>query len=381
MTEFSSEDIKYMSLAIELAKKGIYSTKPNPAVGSVIVRHGEIVGQGWHQKAGQPHAERIALAEAGDKAKGATAYVTLETCSHHGKTPPCADALVAAQVARVVISMVDPNPLVAGQGIARLENAGIEVVNGLLEDQARELNVGFLYKMENNLPYVRLKMASSLDGRTAMQSGESKWITGPESRLEVHRLRAQSGALIAGIGTILADDPSMTVRMSDEQLAELNLTQEDCHPIRVILDPNLSMPLDAKMLSLPGRTILMTSRETVERNPEVVEEIHNAGIEMAAVSAEGDRLDIESVLSYLAEVEKINNVMVETGAIVAGAFIQAGFVNELHCFMAPTLMGEQAKPMFALPGVETMQDRIHFDLKSIDRFGEDVRMVFTPKTN
>lgn len=379
MSSFSEQDLHYMAQALDLAQKGLYSTKPNPAVGCIIVQNGEVVGQGWHQKAGQPHAEPIALAEAGELAKGATAYVTLEPCSHHGKTPPCANALVAAQVSRAVIAMEDPNPLVAGNGIAILENAGIEVVNGVLEDKARELNLGFLYKMENDLPYVRLKMASSLDGRTATQSGESKWITGPESRLEVHRLRARSGALIAGIGTILADDPSMTVRMSDEELAAINLTQENCHPIRVILDPNLSMPLNAKMLSLPGRTILMTSRETVDRSPEIVEEIHKAGIEMVAVSAVEDRLDIKSVLRYLAEVEQVNDVMVETGAIVAGAFIQTGLVNELHCFMAPSLMGDQAKPMFALPSVETMDDRIEFSLQSIDRFGDDVRMILVPK--
>ncbi len=379
MSQFSEKDIFYMARAIELAKNGFYSTKPNPAVGSVIVQDGEIVGEGWHQKAGQPHAERIALAEAGDQAKGATAYVTLEPCSHHGKTPPCADALVAAEVTRVVIAMVDPNPLVAGDGVARLENAGIEVEVGVLELEARELNTGFLYKMENDLPYVRLKIASSMDGRTAMESGESQWITGEESRLEVHEMRAQAGALITGIGTVLADDPSLTVRLSDEQLAEMNLTQESCHPIRVVLDPNLSMPLNAKMLSLPGRTILMTSRATAERNPEIVEELHASGIEMVAVAAEEDRLDIKSILSYLAQEEQVNDVMVESGAIVAGAFVQSGLVNEIHCFMAPIFMGQNAKPMFALEGISSMQDKLEYGIHSIDRFGDDVRMILKAK--
>lgn len=379
MTQFSEQDYRYMTQAIELAKKGLFSTKPNPAVGCVIVKDDEVIGQGWHEKAGMPHAERVALAQADGLTEGATAYVTLEPCSHFGRTPPCADGLVEARVARVVVAMQDPNPLVAGQGIERIENAGIEVQVGLLEDQAQQLNLGFIRKMEEQLPFVRIKMASSLDGRTAMQNGESQWITGPESREEVHKMRARSGAVIMGIGTVLADDPSMNVRLSGEVLAELNLTQESCNPIRVVLDPNLSMPLDAKMLKVPGRTILMTSRETVERSPEVVEEIHGAGIEMVAVAADEDRLDIKSILRYLAMEEQINDVMVETGAIVAGAFIQSGLVNELHCFMAPTLMGNEAKPMFVLPGVESMQDKLNFSLQSIDRFGEDVRMILVPK--
>lgn len=379
MTQFSEQDYRYMTQAIELAKKGLFSTKPNPAVGCVIVKDDEVIGQGWHEKAGMPHAERVALAQADGLTEGATAYVTLEPCSHFGRTPPCADGLVEARVARVVVAMQDPNPLVAGQGIERIENAGIEVQVGLLEDQAQQLNLGFIRKMEEQLPFVRIKMASSLDGRTAMQNGESQWITGPESREEVHKMRARSGAVIMGIGTVLADDPSMNVRLSDEVLAELNLTQESCNPIRVVLDPNLSMPLDAKMLKVPGRTILMTSRETVERSPEVVEEIHGAGIEMVAVAADEDRLDIKSILRYLAMEEQINDVMVETGAIVAGAFIQSGLVNELHCFMAPILMGNEAKPMFVLPGVESMQDKLNFSLQSIDRFGEDVRMILVPK--
>lgn len=379
MVAATSTDLLYMQQAIDLAKKGLYSTKPNPAVGCVIVKDGQIVGEGWHQQAGQPHAERIALAQARDGAKGATAYVTLEPCSHFGRTPPCADGLIEAQVARVVVAMQDPNPLVAGQGIERIRNAGIEVLVGVLEAEAKQVNLGFIRKMEKQLPFVRLKMASSLDGRTAMENGESHWITGEESRLEVHRMRARCGALITGIGTVLADNPSLTVRLSDEELAKLNLNQENCHPIRVVLDPNLSMPLDAKMLNLPGRTILMTSRETAERSPEIVEAIDAKGVEMVAVAAEDDRLDIESILRYLAEVEQINDVMVESGAIVAGAFIQSGLVNELHCFIAPSLMGNMAKPMFVLPGLDTMADKINLRIQSMERFGEDARIVLVPK--
>jgi len=377
--EFSSLDFQWMTRAIELAKKGLYSTKPNPAVGCVLVKNGKIVGEGWHQQAGQPHAERIALAEAGKKAKGATAYVTLEPCSHFGRTPPCADGLVQAEVAKVIVAMKDPNPLVAGQGIKRIKDAGIDVHVGLLESEAKTVNLGFMNKMENQLPFVRLKIASSMDGRTAMENGESHWITGPESRAEVHKMRARCGALITGIGTVLADDPSLNVRLSDEALAELNLTQENCHPIRVVLDPNLSMPLDAKMLSLPGKTILMTSRETVERSPEVVDLILNQNIEMVAVAADEDRLDIESILRYLATEADVNDVMVESGAIVAGAFMQSGLVNELHCFIAPSLMGDAAKPMFALPGIDSMNEKLNFTIQSMDRFGEDARIILVPK--
>ncbi|BCN93619.1 riboflavin biosynthesis protein RibD [Thiomicrorhabdus immobilis] len=379
MSATTSSDLRYMQQAIDLAKKGLYSTKPNPAVGCVLVKDGQVVGEGWHQRAGQPHAERVALAQAGVNAKGATAYVTLEPCSHFGRTPPCADGLIEAEVARVVVAMQDPNPMVAGQGIERIRNAGIEVLVGVLEAEAKQINLGFIRKMEKQLPFVRLKMASSLDGRTAMENGESHWITGEESRLEVHRMRARCGALITGIGTVLADNPSLTVRLSDEELAKLNLTQDNCHPIRVVLDPNLSMPLDAKMLGLPGRTILMTSRETAERSPEIVEAIDAKGVDMVAVAAEDDRLDIESILRYLAEVEQINDVMVESGAIVAGAFIQSGLVNELHCFIAPSLMGNMAKPMFVLPGIETMADKINLRIQSIDRFGDDARIVLALK--
>lgn len=375
-------DIFYMQKALELAEKGVYSTKPNPAVGCVLVKDGIIVGEGWHHKAGQPHAERVALANAANTAnqvQGATAYVTLEPCSHFGRTPPCADGLIEAKVARVVVAMRDPNPLVSGQGIKRIENAGIEVTVGILEEDAKAINLGFIKKMEKQLPFVRLKIASSLDGRTAMKNGESYWITGEESRKEVHKMRARSGALITGIGTVLADNPSLTVRLTDQELAELNLSQENCNPIRVVLDSNLSMPADAKMLSLPGRTILVTSKEATERSPEIVEMFHSHGVELVAVSAQDGRLDIESILRYLADVEDVNDVMVESGAIVAGAFMQSGLVNELHSFIAPSLMGDAAKPMFVLPGIESMDQKMNFNIQSIDRFGDDVRLILVPK--
>ena len=378
---FSQDDYDYMARAIALAKKGLYSTKPNPAVGCVIVNQGEVVGEGWHQRAGMPHAERVALANAGAKAKGATVYVTLEPCSHHGRTPPCADGLIEAGVVEVVMAMVDPNPLVSGQGIARLKQAGIEVKTGLMEEEARNLNKGFIHKMQSQMPYVKIKMATSLDGRTAMENGESQWITGAEARADVHKMRAQAGAVITGIGTVLADDPSLTVRLSDDELKVMNLTPENAHPLRVILDPNLSMPLDAKMLSQFGRTLVMTTKESVERSPELVEAMFAKQIEVVAVSAREDRLDVKAILKYLAEEENINDVLVESGSMVAGGFIASGYVNEIHSFIAPCLMGNKAKPMFDLPSMRFMNDKIEFQFESMMRFGEDIKLVLKPKKN
>jgi len=378
-TAFSDFDIQMMQKAIDLARKGVYSTKPNPAVGCVITQQEKIIAEGWHQKAGEPHAERVALANATESVKGATVYVTLEPCSHHGKTPPCADALVESGVARVVIAMQDPNPLVAGNGIKRLEQAGIVVDSGILSEEAAALNKGFVSAMKSNRPFIRLKVANSLDGRTAMANGESQWITGPESRNQVHLMRAQHGAIVTGVGTVLADDPSLNVRLPDDVLAELGLTAENCHPLRVVLDANLSTPLEAKMLSLPGRTLLMTSKETADQNLDLIERFYQKGAEVIAVESDGDKLDIPSVLSYLVESENIYDVMVEAGAIVAGAFIQADVVNELHVFTAPILMGEMAKPMFVLPGLVEMVDKKVFAYQSVQALGEDLYLVLTPK--
>lgn len=375
---FSELDVEMMRHAIALAEKGIYSTKPNPAVGCVITQENRIIATGWHQKAGQPHAERVALANAKESVVGATVYVTLEPCSHFGKTPPCADALVEAKVARVVVAMQDPNPEVSGNGIGRLKAAGIQVDVGLLETEAEKLNQGFIYSMTNSRPYVRLKIASSLDGRTAMSDGESQWITGEEARLEVHKMRARHGALVTGIGTVLSDDPSLNVRLDSETLSEMNLDEDSANPIRVVLDANLSMPLDAKMLSLPGRTLLMTSKQTADNNSDLVEKIYQAGGEVVAVAAEEDHLDIESVLQYLYEVEQVRDVMVEAGAIVAGAFIESGFVNEIHAFIAPSLMGDGAKPMFFLPNVKSMEDKICFEFDSVSQVGKDIHLTLKP---
>jgi len=372
----AEEDDVWMQQALALAQKGIYSTRPNPAVGCVIVRDGKRVGQGWHPKAGEPHAEVFALREAGELARGATVYVTLEPCSHFGKTPPCADALVAAGVARVVMAMQDPNPQVCGRGMARLVSAGIEVVDGVKSHEAVALNQGFIKYMQTKKPFVRLKLASSVDGRTAMASGESIWITGDAARQEVHKLRARHGAIVTGIGTVLADDPSMNVRLAESTKRELGLSDALCHPLRVILDPNLSMPLDAKMLSLPGRTLLMSSAHTVQSNQSVVDSLLAAGVEIVAVQAKEDLLDLESVLDYLSQEEQIYDVMVESGASVAGAFVEAGLVDELHWFVAPHLMGHRGKPLLVLPHIDAMQDRIQLKSKSVQQVGDDWHFVF-----
>lgn len=366
----------WMQQAIKLAQKGLFSTRPNPAVGCVIVKQGEKIAEGWHAKAGQPHAEVVALNKAGKQAQGSTVYVTLEPCSHYGKTPPCADALIAADVKQVVIAMQDPNPQVAGAGLARLRLAGIEVVVGIEEAAAKQLNLGFIKRMQTKRPLVRLKLASSVDGRTAMASGESVWITGEAAREAVHKLRARHGAIVTGIGTVLADDPSLNVRLAESVKAELGLDEALCHPIRVVLDPNLSMPLDAKMLTLPGRTLLMTTQETVENNEALIEVLMTQGAEIVAVQSESDHLDLGSVLDYLAQEEQVNDVMVESGAIVAGAFVEAGLVDELHWFVAPHLMGHQGKPLLMLPNLVTMQDRIPLKSKSVEMVGDDWHFVF-----
>ncbi len=379
---FSRFDKQMMQRALFLAKKGQYSTKPNPAVGCVIVKNKKVVAEGWHSVAGKEHAEIEALNFAAEKnidVTGATAYLTLEPCSHKGQTGPCSDALVFAGIAKVVIAMQDPNPLVCGAGIRKLQEANVKVENGCLQEEARLLNLGFIQVMEKKLPFVRLKIASSFDGRTAMSSGESKWITGEDSRKSVHFMRARHGAVITGIGTVLADDPSLTVRLNEEELQSINLTQENCHPLRIVLDPHLSMPLDAKMLDMPGRTIVMTSKITVESESAQLEKFQAKNIEVVAVAAVEDELNIESVLHYLVIEEQINDVMIESGSIVAGSFLKSGFVNEIHVFMAPILMGEKAKPMFTLPQIERMADKLEFSFDSCELIGEDVHFVLKPR--
>ncbi len=357
---FSADDHKFMSRALHLAKKGLYTTAPNPNVGCVLVKAGEVVGEGWHEKAGEAHAEINALKQAGVKAEGATAYVTLEPCCHEGKTPPCTDALIQAKVTRVVAAMVDPHSKVAGKGLDQLQQAGILVEQGLMEEQAKELNSGFIKRMQKRLPYVRCKLAMSLDGRTAMASGESKWITSAAAREDVQRLRARSDAILTGVGAVLADDPSMTVRLDDI----------DRQPLRVVVDTNLSMPTTAKILKEKGKTILMTCSS----DEYVAQALKDAGADIHMMPYCNSSVDLKSVLQQLSDMH-INDVLLETGATLSGAMLQAGLIDELIIYMAPVLMGNDARGLFALPGLESMQDKIELDITDYRLVGQDIRIT------
>jgi len=356
----SAADYGYMSRALQLAHKGLYTTDPNPRVGCVIVKDDQVVGEGWHERAGEPHAEVHALRVAGNKAVGATVYVTLEPCCHHGKTPPCSEALIKAQVARVVVAMQDPHSRVAGEGLQQLRDAGIEVELGVLETQAQALNPGFIKRMRTGRPYVRNKLAMSLDGRTAMASGESKWITSDAAREDVQRLRARSSAIVTGVGTVLADDPSMTVRLAGIER----------QPLRVVVDTHLSMPVTARMLQQPGRTLVMTCSEDEAAR----EALEHAGAEVIGLPFCSDTVDMQAVLDALGEME-VNEVLVETGATLSGAMLQAGLIDELVIYMAPTLMGNGARGLFHLPGLDTMAQKINLEITDMRAVGRDWKIT------
>jgi diaminohydroxyphosphoribosylaminopyrimidine deaminase/5-amino-6-(5-phosphoribosylamino)uracil reductase len=365
-----ARDARYMARALRLAGRGLYTTDPNPRVGCVLVRGDEIVGEGWHERAGGPHAELEALREAGDRAPGATAYVTLEPCAHYGRTPPCSDALLRAGVARLVVAMVDPNPLVAGQGIAKLRDAGIETESGLMAEQAEALNRGFLSRMRSGRPWVRVKTAMSLDGRTAMASGESQWITGEAARRDVQHLRARSSAVLTGVGTVLADDPSLNVRLT---AAELGIVEPVRHPLRVVLDSELRTPTDAKMLALPGQMLILTTSQDAAR----IDTLRESGAEVAQVEGSATGLDLQAVMETLA-VREVNEVHVEAGATLTGALLAEGLVHELVVYMAAHLMGDGARGLARLPAISTMSDRIDLRFTEVRFVGPDLRMILHP---
>lgn len=367
---FSVIDREMMSRALQLAAKGRYTTSPNPAVGCVIVADGEIVGEGYTRPAGGNHAEIEALQSVAD-AQGSTAYVTLEPCSHSGKTGPCASALIDAAVARVVIACEDPNPEVAGKGIKLLQDAGIEVACGLFEDQARDLNKGFIKRHEQGLPWVLVKMAASLDGRTAMASGQSQWITTPAARKDVQRLRAASCAIITGIGTQLMDDPSLTVRITNEDVGvEDSLRQ----PLRVVVDSKLQMSPEARMFAQPGSVLVATIDGDEQR--EKAEALKQAGADIVFLPARDGHVDLHALLVELAERE-CNSVMVEAGAGLAGAFVAEGLLDELVCYWAPKLFGSDARPMFGLP-IKTIDAHLALSVQDIRQIGEDIRVTLYP---
>lgn len=371
----TSDDYRFMARAIQLARQGLYSTDPNPRVGCVLVKGGTVVGEGYHRQAGKPHAEPNALADAGEDAAGATAYVTLEPCCHHGKTPPCSDALIQAGVKRVVVAMVDPHQKVAGQGLAQLQAAGIETESGLLEAQARTLNPGFIKRMNHGLPWVRCKLAMSLDGRTAMASGESKWISSEAARLDVQRLRARSSAILTGIGTVLADDPSMNLRVDADALQPGLRNDELIQPLRVVLDSSLQMPATARMLSLPGRTLVAHARE----NPAAADALQDAGAMLVCLPGPAGQVEPKQLLHHLAGLQ-LNEVLIEAGPKLAGRFLAAGLIDELVIYMAPHLMGHDGRALFQLPGLEEMRQRIGLEIADLRRIGPDIRITAALKS-
>ncbi|OLF52253.1 bifunctional diaminohydroxyphosphoribosylaminopyrimidine deaminase/5-amino-6-(5-phosphoribosylamino)uracil reductase RibD [Pseudomonas chlororaphis] len=366
--EQAALDAHYMARALELARKGRFSTHPNPRVGCVIVRDGQVVGEGWHVRAGEPHAEVHALRAAAEHARGATAYVTLEPCSHHGRTPPCADALVNAGVARVVAAMQDPNPAVAGRGLQRLAEAGIATHSGVMEQEARMLNQGFLKRMEHGLPFVRVKLAMSLDGRTAMASGESQWITGPAARSAVQRLRAQASVVLTGADTVLADDARLTVRAEELGLdAEQTALAISRPPLRVLIDGRLRVPLDAPFFKA-GPALVATCA--------AVEEQYANGPECLIVPGADGQVDLHRLLGELAA-RGVNEVLVEAGPRLAGAFAQQGLVDEYQIFVAGKFLGSSARPLLDWP-LAQMKDAPALKISEIRAVGDDWRVIAIP---
>ncbi len=363
MPEFSESESAFMTRALQLARNGEFSAHPNPMVGCVLVKDGEIVGEGWHQSAGQAHAEVNALQAAGKKAQGATAFVTLEPCAHHGKTPPCSDALIAAGVSEVVLAREDPNPEVDGKGRRALEDAGVTVRSGLLQEDVDELLAGFLSRVGRGRPKVRLKIACSLDGCIAMADGQSQWITGAEARADVQRLRAGSGAVLTGIGTVLADDPSLTVR--DALLNPLNR-----QPIRAVLDSRLRTPLTARMLALPGDTLIFCTKDENSSG------LSNAGAEIMKLDGDdhGNQLDLSAVLEELAR-RQVNDLLVEAGPSIAGQLVEQGLVDEYVIYQAPHIMGSETMGMFKTPGWTRLADRQALRITDRTQLGNDLRIT------
>jgi diaminohydroxyphosphoribosylaminopyrimidine deaminase/5-amino-6-(5-phosphoribosylamino)uracil reductase len=359
--EFNAFDRLAMARALELAERGLATTHPNPRVGCVIARDGRIVGEGWHERAGEAHAEVVALDAAGAAAAGASAYVTLEPCSHFGRTPPCADALIQARIARVVFAIEDPNPRVGGAGALRLRHAGIEVESGLLAREAEELNVGYLSRMRRRRPWARIKLAMSLDGRTALANGSSRWITDEPARADVQQWRARSSAVLTGIGTVLADDPRLDVRSGAARH----------QPLRVVLDSRLRTPPQARILARPGEVLLFSAIDDPARRSAL--ELRGAKVERLADS----RPDLGQVLARLAELE-INEVLVEAGPTLAGEFLRGGYADELLLYIAPVLLGPQARPLVQLPELTDLAQGKRFTIMDKCAIGPDLRLRLRP---
>jgi len=368
---FSDFDRFAMQRALTLGARGLETADPNPRVGCVIAQRGRVIAEGWHERAGEAHAEVAALRAAGEQAAGAAVYVTLEPCSHHGRTPPCVDALREARVARVVYAADDPNPLVNGQGAQALRAAGITVEAGLLEAEARELNVGFFKRMKQGVPFVRLKLAMSLDGRTALANGVSEWISGEAARADVQRWRARSSAILTGVGTILADDPRLSVRLPPP-----GDSREPRQPLRVVLDTRLRTPPGARLFSGGGEVLILTA----PASPDDVRaaNLSARGARVEALPASGARLDVAAVLARLGELEA-NEVLVEAGATLAGEFIALGLVDELLLYVAPRLLGPDARALVQLPRLTELDQAPQFSLFEMQQIGADVRLRLRPR--
>lgn len=364
-----------MARALELAARGLCTTSPNPPVGCVIAQGTTIVGEGWHQRAGGAHAEAMALERSAAAARGATVYVTLEPCAHQGRTPPCVDALIAAQVGRVVVAVVDPSAQVGGKGIERLRAAGVTVDIGLMQDDAEELARGFLSRIRRGRPWLRVKLAMSLDGRTALANGDSKWITGPSARADVQLWRARSCALMTGSGTVLADDPRLTLRPGEVAAAGLSTRDQEtvaaaAPPLRVVLDRSLSTPPQAHLLDGSVATLLFHDRQ-------LVPSAAFARVDCVPLEIHAGRLDLLAVLQAVAQ-RGCNEVQVEAGPILSGALWQAGLVDELLVYVAPLLLGDAARPLLNLPTLADMGQREALDLRGQGMVGKDMRLLLRP---
>ena len=364
-------DHAYMAQALRLASKGMYTTRSNPRVGCVIVKQGEVIGQGFHVAPGQAHAEINALGSCINGAEDATVYVTLEPCSHQGKTPPCIDALLNAKISKVVSAMRDPNPLVNGKGLEFLSSNGVKTACNILEHQAHELNKGFVKRMVNGRPYVTVKSAISLDGKTALQSGESKWISSEESRIDVQKLRARSCAIMTGIGTVLVDDPNLTVRLNQK---ELGIDENFQQPKRIIIDTQLRIPVEAKILKTPEDVIIYTATSDNEKCERLVQR----DITVVQVSKSNSKVDLTAVMKDLADRE-INELFVEAGSSLLGKLVEEELVDEMILFIAPHMLGDASRGLINSKPIKTMQDRINFEIDQVRRIGKDLKLILKPQ--
>jgi diaminohydroxyphosphoribosylaminopyrimidine deaminase/5-amino-6-(5-phosphoribosylamino)uracil reductase len=352
-------DLEFMTRALRLAERGLYTTTPNPRVGCVLVRAGQVVGEGWHERAGGPHAEVGALSAARDAARGATAYVTLEPCSHHGRTPPCAEALIGAGVRRVVVAMRDPNPAVHGAGIACLQDAGVEVEIGVLGEQARELNIGFVTRHQRGTPWTRLKVAATLDGKTALNNGLSQWITGPQARRDGHAWRARACALLTGIGTVLEDDPQLTVRE----------VQTPRQPMRILVDSRMEVAAQARILIGGGVLVAAARDDAVQRK-----RLSDLGAEVLVLPNAAGKVDLAALMRELGRRE-VNELHIEAGFKLNGSLLREGLVDELLIYLAPSIVGDAARGMFALPELKSLSERHELVIRQHEQIGGDIRIL------